>query len=326
MYARRRLLRGAAVAASAAAFGSVAHAASYPSRSVRVVVAFPPGGSADIIARIVAQELSLALHGSFYIENRGGAGGMVGTQEVARGAPNGYILLLGNSGALASGLSLYQDLQYDVMKDFAPIAMVADVTIVLAVKTSLPAGSVDDLVALAKAKPGTLNSAIPSAGSMHHLLTELFKLRTGIATQDVIYKGSSPAIEDLIAGRVDMDFDNLPALLPFIKAGRVKGLAVAAKTRSELLPDLPTMAEVGLPEVTASPWFALMAPAGTPPDIIQALNAELAGIMRSPEMKTRMEQQGANPLWSTPSACGEFIQGEIKKWAAVVKEAGIKPE
>jgi tripartite-type tricarboxylate transporter receptor subunit TctC len=324
VYARRRLLSGAVAMVAAAASSRSAAADSFPSRPVRLVVAFPAGGSADIIARMIAQELSQAFGQSFYIENRGGAGGVVGTQEVAHAAPNGYTLLLGNSGALASGLSLYPDLQYDVTRDFAPVALVADVTIVLAVNPSLPVKSVGDLVALAKSEPGKLNVAIPSAGSMHHLLTEQFKQETGVDITDVMYKGSSPAIVDLMAGQVDMDFDNLPALLPFIMSGRVKGLAVASKTRSELLPDVPTMTEAGLPELTASPWFAIVAPTGTPPDIVQRLNTEIVKIMMSPDMKARLAKQGANALWSTPGECGQFIQTEIVRWAKVAKASGIK--
>lgn len=298
----------------------------YPTKTVRLVIPFPPGGTTDIIGRMLAQKLSDAFGQAVIVDNKAGAGGLVGTDAVAKSAPDGHTLLLGNSGALATGLSLYPNVPYDVLRDFAPISLISDVTIVLAVNPSLPAKSGAELVAYAKANPGKLNVALPSIGSMHHLLTEMFKISAGVNIVNVPYKGSAPAIVDLMGGQVDMDFDNLPALLPYIKSGRVKGLAVASAARSEFLPELPTMKEAGLPEIVASPWFAMVAPVGTPRPIVDKVNREVVKIMRSDEMKQRLHSQGANPLWSTPEECGEFIRSEIVRWEKVVKASGARLE
>ncbi len=299
-------------------------AETYPNKPVRLVIPFPPGGTTDIVGRIVAQKLGEAFGKTFVVENKAGAGGLVGTDAVAKAAPDGYTLLLGNSGGLATSLSLFPSVPYDVRRDFAPISMVSDVTIVLGVNPTVPAKTVGELVEYAKKNPGKLNAALPAVGSMHHLLTESFKATAGIDVVSVPYKGSGPAVLDLIANHVQMDFDNLPALAPYIKSGQVRALAVASATRSQSLPDVPTMKEAGYPGSVASPWFALMAPAGTPAPIIRDLNAAVVKIMKSDWMREKLSSLGANALSSSPEECRDFIDSEIDRWAKVAKASGIK--
>jgi len=317
------LLFGMAAAVAPHASGA---ADKYPGSPIKIVVPFPPGGTTDIVARILAQKLSVALNNTVFVENKSGAGGIVGTDAVAKAAPDGYTLLLGNSGALATGLKLFPQLPYNVERDFEPISMVSDVTIALAVNPELPVKTVGELVAYAKKNPDKLNAAIPSVGSMHHLLTEKFKSLAGIKFVSVPYKGSGPAVQDLIADHVQMDFDNLPALSPFIAAGKARAIAVASAKRSEALPDVPTVKEAGYPDIVASPWFAMVAPARTPAAIITRLNSEVVKIMQSDEMKKKLNDLGANSLWSTPEECRTFIKHEIVRWGKVVDETGVKVE
>src|SRR6185436_16216213 len=226
-----------------------------------------------------------------------GAGGIIGTDAVAKAAPDGYTFLLGNSGALASGLSLYPSVPYDPAKDLASVAIVGDVTILLAVNPQVPAKTLRELIDLAKAKPGQLSVGIPSVGSIHHLLIEQMKKEAGISLINVPYKGSAPAVTDLVGGVVQIDLDNLPAMNQMVKAGRIRGIAVGSATRSSFLPDVPTFAEAGMPSMMASPWFALVAPAGTPAPIIERMNRELVAILKTPDIKEKFEAQGLNPRW-----------------------------
>lgn len=297
---------------------------SYPTKPVKLVVPFPPGGTTDIVARILAQKLGETFGKSFVVENKAGAGGLVGTDYVAKSEADGHTLLLGNSGALATALKLVPSVPYDVMRDFAPISMISDVTVVLAVHPSVPAKTVAELVAYARSRPGKLNIAIPSIGSMHHLLTEMFKISAGISAVSVPYKGSAPAVVDLMAGQVQVDFDNLPALATYVESGKVRALAVASAERSDFLPNIPSMKESGFPDIVASPWFAMVAPTGTPRPIIEKLNREIVRIMQSDDMKKRLRDQGANARWSTPEECRTFIRTEIDRWAEVVRKADLK--
>jgi tripartite-type tricarboxylate transporter receptor subunit TctC len=260
------------------------------------------------------------------IENRGGAGGLIGTDAVAKAPPDGYTLLVSNTSSLAAGLALRAKVPYDVLRDLTPVSLLADITIVLALHPSVPAKSPRELIALAKSRPGTLNAAVPGLGTLQHLLTEMFRLRAGVSLALVPYKGGAPALVELLAGQDDLAFINLPTLLEFIKAGRLRAIAVADAHRSEVLPDVPTLNEAGLPGLIASPWSAMMAPAATPSEIIARLNTEVVRIMRSADMKKYLASQGANPLWSTPEEARAFIRDEIAKWAKVAREAGIKPE
>lgn len=297
---------------------------SYPTKPVKLVVPFPPGGTTDIVARILAQKLGETFGKSFVVENKAGAGGLVGADYVAKSEADGHTLLLGNSGALATALKLVPSVPYDVMRDFAPISMISDVTVVLAVHPSVPAKTVAELVAYARSRPGKLNIAIPSIGSMHHLLTEMFKMSAGISAVSVPYKGSAPAVVDLMAGQVQVDFDNLPALATYVESGKVRALAVASTERSDFLPNIPSMKESGFPDIVASPWFAMVAPTGTPRPIIEKLNREIVRIMQSDDMKKRLRDQGANSRWSTPEECRTFIRTEIDRWAEVVRKADLK--
>jgi len=306
------------------ACSAVVCAQGYPNRTVRMVVPFPPGGTNDILARIVSERLQRVMGQSFAVENRGGAGGVIGADVVAKAAPDGYTLLLASSAPLAVGLSLYQKVPYDVMKDFAPVAMVADVTVVMVSYPGFKPQNVKEVVGYATANPGALRAALPALGSMHHLLTELFRLQTKTQINMIPYKGTGPAVADLIAGHVDVDIENLPAVIGHIRSGRLKALAVASAERSELLPDVATFKELGYPELVASPWFALVAPAGTPREIVSRLSETVNAFLREPETKELLAKQGANPMVYTPEQTGQMIRREIDKWAKVVKESGAK--
>lgn len=305
---------------------AAAVAQSYPNKPVRVIVPFPPGGTNDILGRMYAERMQRALGQPFLVENRGGAGGVIGAEVVAKAAPDGYTLLLASSAPLAVGLSLFKKVPYDVMKDFTPIGMVADVTVTLVVHPGFKAQSVKDIVAQAQANPGGVRAALPALGSMHHLLTELFRLQTNTKLNMIPYKGTGPAVADLIAGHVDIDFENLPAVISHIRAGKLRALAVATAERSEILPEVPTMKELGYPELVAAPWFALVAPAGTPREAVARLSEALNGWLKEPETKAALAKQGANPMIHTQEQTSNLIRQEIEKWARVVKESGAKLE
>jgi tripartite-type tricarboxylate transporter receptor subunit TctC len=309
-----------------ALFAAPVPAQTYPTKPVRIVMPFPTGGTNDIVARALAERLSQAYRQSFFVENRAGAGGLVGTDAVAKATPDGYTLLVSNAGSLGAGLSLYAKVPYDVLRDFAPVSLLADITIVLAVHPSVPSKNARELIALAKSQPGRLNAAIPGVGSIQHLVTALFRLRAGIDFVQVPYKGGGPALVDLMSGQADMSFINLPTIREFIRAGRLKAVAVASANRSDLLPDTPTLRESGLPDMVAAPWNAMMAPVATPREIVTRLNAEVVRIMRSPDMRQFLGAQGANALASTPEETHAFIREEIDKWARVVREAKIRLE
>lgn len=311
---------------SALLFATAVCAQAYPARSVRVVVPFPPGGTNDILGRIIAERLQRTLGQSFLIENRSGAGGVIGADAVAKSAADGYTLLLASSAPLAVGLSLYTKVPYDVLKDFTPVAMIADVTVVLVSYPGFKPQNVKEVVDYASANPGALRAALPALGSMHHLLTELFRLQTRTKFTMIPYKGTGPAITDLMAGHVDVDIENLPAVINHIRSGRLRAMAVASAERSELLPEVATFKELGYPELVAAPWFALVAPAGTPREMVARLNESVNTFLREPETKVLLAKQGANPMAYTPEQSGELIRKEIDKWARVVRESGAKLE
>lgn len=298
----------------------------YASKPIKLIVPFPTGGTNDIVARAVGDRLSKALKQQAIIENRGGAGGLIGTKVAASAPPDGYTLLVGNAGALAAGLGLYSTTPYNVLEDFIPISLLADITIVLAAHPALPAKSVKELIAFAKENPGKLNAALPGTNSIQHLLTEMFKRRAGIDIVNVPYNGGGPAMVDLVAGQNHISFVNLPTIRSFLIAGRLNSIAVASARRSELLPAVATLEESGLPGLTASPWNALLAPARTPREIVNRINREIVDMMHGAEMKKFMSDQGANALSSTPEETYAFIRDETLKWGKVIKEAGIKAE
>ncbi len=315
-----RFVAGALVAAFAAA----AFAQPYPSRPIRIVVPFPAGGTTDLIARAAGQKLTESLGQPVVVDNRPGAGGNIGAELVAKSAPDGYTLLMGTVGTHAINASLYPKMPYDHVRDFAPIILVAGVPNVLVVNPSLPVNSVQELIAYGKANPGKLNFASSGNGTSIHLSGELFKTMTGVQMAHIPYKGSAPALQDLAGGQVQLMFDNLPSALPLIKAGRLKALAVTSKTRAPALPDVPTVAESGLPGFEASSWFGLLAPAGTPQPVITKVNAEIAKWLATPEAKEKLTAQGANVVGGTPEDFARHIAAETAKWQKVVKESGAK--
>jgi tripartite-type tricarboxylate transporter receptor subunit TctC len=320
--------RGACVAVIAAmGFTSgLAQAQGYPTHSIRLIVPFPPGGATDIIARAVAQRWTETLGQSVVVENRPGAGGNIGSDVVAKATPDGYTLLMGTVGTHAINASLYTNMPYDHVKDFAPVILVAGVPNVMEVNPSVPAKTVQEFIAYAKANPGKLNFASSGSGTSIHLSGELFKVMTGVQMTHVPYKGSAPALTDLMGGQVQVMFDNLPPSLPHIKAGKLRPLAVTSATRAPALPDVPTVAESGVPGFEASSWFGVLAPAGTPRPIIDRLNGEVAKWLATPEAKERMLALGANAIGGSPEDFAAHIRAETAKWAKVVKESGAKAE
>lgn len=298
----------------------------YPSKPVRIVVPFPAGGTTDILAREVAQRLTQTLGQSFVVDNRPGAGGNIGAELVAKSPADGYTFLMGTVGTHAINASLYAKMPYDHVRDFAPVILVAGVPNVLEVNPAVPVSSVQELIAYAKANPGKLNFASSGSGTSIHLAGELFKVMTGVSMSHVPYKGSAPALADLAGGQVQLMFDNLPSSLQLIKAGKLRPLAVTSAQRSAALPDLPTVAEAGLPGFEATSWFGLLAPAGTPPEVIAKVNAEVAKWLASPEAKDKLASQGAIPAGGSSDDFARHIAAETAKWQKVVKASGAKVE
>ena len=297
-------------------------AADYPTKPIRLVVPFPPGGTTDILARAVAQKLSEAWNEQVVVDNRPGAGGNIGADLVAKAAPDGYTLVMGTVGTHAINPNLYAKMPYDHVKDFAPVILVAGVPNVLVVNPSLPVHSVKELIDYAKANPGKLNFASSGNGTSIHLSGELFKTMAGVQMTHVPYKGSAPALSDLMGGQVQLMFDNLPSSLGLIKAGKLRALAVTSASRAAALPDVPTIAESGLPGFEASSWFGILAPAGTPHEVVAKLNGAVAAWLATPEAKEKLLAQGAIAAGGTPEAFAKHIDSETAKWAKVVKASG----
>jgi tripartite-type tricarboxylate transporter receptor subunit TctC len=303
----------------------------WPAKPVKIVVPFAPGGTTDILARAIAPELSKAFGQSFIVENRAGAGGNVGADAVAKSAPDGYTLLMGTVGTHGINKALYPTLPYHPVKDFAPITLVAGVPNVMVMNAEkaakLKINSVPDFIQYAKSNPGKLNMASSGNGTSIHLAGELFKSMTGTYLVHFPYRGSSPALLDLIGGSMDVMFDNLPSALPHIKSGKLKALAVTSGQRSGALPDAPTVEAAGgaaLKGFEASSWFGLLAPAGTPVDVVNRVQQEVAKSFTKPEIKEKLLAQGAIPGGNTPAEFATFIDAEISKWAQVVKASGAK--
>ena len=301
----------------------------WPTKPVRIVVPFAPGGTTDILARVLAPELSKAFGQSFVVDNKAGAGGNIGAEIVAKSPADGYTLLMGTVGTHGINKSLYSKLPYDPQKDFAPITLVAGVPNVMVMNAkraqALGITSVPDFVRYAKSHPGQLNMASSGNGTSIHLAGELFKSRNGIFMTHIPFRGSGPALNDLIGGAVDVMFDNLPSAMPHIQSGALKAFAVTSAVRSAALPDAPTVAEAGnLPGFEASSWFGLLAPAGTPADVVNRLQQETAKALALPAVKERLQAQGAIPSGNTPADFTKLIDSEITKWAGVVKASGAK--
>jgi tripartite-type tricarboxylate transporter receptor subunit TctC len=303
-------------------FCATAFAQDYPSRPIRLIVTVPPGGAADFIARLVGGKLSESLGQPVLVENRGGAGGTIAADAVAKAAPDGYTLLQNSITTHGVGPHLYSKLPYDPVKDFAPVSGLALLPLVMAVNAELPAKSIQELLALSKSQ--NLNFASSGNGGAPHMAAELFKSVTGAPITHVPYKGSGPAVADLVGGRVQIMFDAPPSLIAHIRGGKLRVLAAASESRNRLLPEAPTFAELGYPKVSVSLWYGLLAPGGTPAAAITRLNAEVNKIVQSAEVRDRLLAQGAEPMTGTPEAFGEFMRAEMAKWAPVVKQAGVK--
>jgi len=301
-------------------------AQAYPTKPIRLVVPFPAGGPTDIVARTVSQKLSESLGQSVVIDIRGGAGGVIGTELVVKSPADGYTLLLGTIGGLAVAMSLYPGRGYDTLRDLAPITHGVTVTNILVVHPSLPVRSVKELLALARAKPGTLNYASSGSGTITNLAGELFKNLARVDIVHVPFKGGAPALTALLSGEVSMNFENSLIVLPHIKSGKVRALAVTGAQRSRSVPDLPTIAEAGLPGYSASGWYGFVAPAATPRDIVTRLAGEFNRILKQPDVVERLSAQGAEPVGGTPEQFGAFIRDEINKWAKLVKSANMQAE
>jgi tripartite-type tricarboxylate transporter receptor subunit TctC len=300
--------------------------AQYPAKPIRLVVPFPAGESVDATARLVGQSWSAALGQQIVIDNRGGAGGTIGSEAVAKSAPDGYTILWGNSGPLAIGPGLYKKLGYDVTKDFAPVSLVATLPFVLFASPMLPANSAGELVAYAKAHPGEINFGSTGVGSGLHLIAELFKTEAGIRIVHVPYKGVAQALPEIMSGKVQIAFNTIPAFLPHVRAGRLKALMITASSRSPLLPEVPTAPEAGLPGVIGTGWHAVVAPAGTPRDIVAKLNQTLAATVAAPDMRNALVAQGAQPVGGSPEELRAFMQDEAKKWARVIEVSGARAD
>jgi tripartite-type tricarboxylate transporter receptor subunit TctC len=300
-------------------------AGDFPDKPIRLIVPFPAGGPNDIIARVIGQRMSELIKQPVVIENRGGQAGVLGTDAVAKAKPDGYTIAISSAGALTISPNM-ERIAYDTLKDLQPITLVAEVPEMLVVATSVPAHDMNELIALAKAQPGKLNFASTGPGSMPHLAGELLKLTARIDIVHVPYRGAAPAVNDLLAQQVQMVFLDLPVLLPQIRAGALRAIAIGAPQRAPTAMEVPTTAEVGMPELLAENWYGMVAPAGTPPAIVANLNRIATEAMRDPAVKEKLASQGAELIGDTPEHFRSFIAAEIAKWAKVIKDAGIPTE
>lgn len=299
-------------------------AQAYPNRPVKLIVPYPPGGGTDIAARWIADKLGDRLRQTVFVDNRAGANGNLGTDFIAKAAPDGYVIGMATPGPVTVGRSLYADLLYDPQKDLVPIILANESPIVLVVNPAVSAKSLKDLVASAKSKPGKLSAALVSTGSVPHLLTEMLKISAGINVLDVPYKGGAPAALDVIGGQVDILFSVLPLVLPNIKAGQLRALVIASKTRSSLIPDVPTTAEEGYGDVIGSAWNGIVAPASTPQEIVDKLNLETSQILATKDTEQRFNELGMEPVGGTPQSFANYLQAESEKWAEVITTAHLR--
>jgi tripartite-type tricarboxylate transporter receptor subunit TctC len=320
----KRLIVALALAALAVVSG--ASFAQYPVKPVRIVVPYPPGGTTDILARLVATRLTDKLGQTFVVENRPGAAGAIGSQAVAKSAPDGYTLVMGTVSSHGINSALYKSLPYDPVKDFAPVTNVASTPNVITVNPDVPVKNLGELLKLAREKPGKLNFGSTSQGGSPHMSAELLKMMTGVDMVHVPYKGAGPMLADLIGGQVQIGFDNLPSSMSHIRSGKVRAIAVTTPARWPGAPEIPTVAESGVAGYEVSGWFGLLAPAGTPKPVIDVLYAALSEILKQPEVQKQMLELGAAPVGNAPDAFGRQIAGEVEKWKKVVATTGVKAE
>jgi len=316
----------AALALAVLAFASGTSFAQYPVKPVRIVVPYPPGGTTDILARLVATRLTDKLGQTFVVENRPGAAGAIGSQAVAKSAPDGYTLVMGTVSSHGINSALYKSLPYDPVKDFAPVTNVASTPNVITVNPDVPVKNLGELLKLAREKPGKLNFGSTSQGGSPHMSAELLKMMTGVDMVHVPYKGAGPMLADLIGGQVQIGFDNLPSSMSHIRSGKVRAIAVTTPARWPGAPEIPTVAESGVAGYEVSGWFGLLAPAGTPKPVIDVLYAALSEILKQPEVQKQMLELGAAPVGNAPDAFGRQIAGEVEKWKKVVATTGVKAE
>ena len=321
----RKLAAVAATLLIAVAVTAPAAAQGFPSRPLKIVATFEPGGASDILARLLAPRLAESLGQPVLVENRPGAGGNTGTDYVAKSAPDGHTLVMGYIGTHAVNPTLYPKIPFDAVRDFAPVAFVASIPSALVVHPSVPAKSVPELVALAKSRPGALNYGSGGSGTAPHLGAELFKLMAGVDLVHVPYKGSGPAVTDLLSGQLSLMFNTMIQTIPHVQSGKLRALAVTSARRSAALPELPTVAEAGLPGYAMVGWFGVLAPAGTPKEAVARLNGDILKALALPDVKERLAKLGSEPTdIRTPEQFGDYIKAEIAKWARVVKAAGMR--
>ena len=311
---------------AALAISAAAHAQVYPAKPLRMIVAYPPGGGTDIVGRMLAQKLGESLGQSVVVENRGGASGNIGTELAARAAPDGYTILMGNVAPNAINVSLFKELPFDPVADFAPVSLVASTPNILVVHPSTRARTVKEVIALAKAKPGAFNFASAGVGSSSHLAGELFRILASADIVHVPYKGAGPAMVDVLSGQVQLYFATMPAAMPHVKTGKLAPVAVTSARRSQALPDLPTIAESGVPAYEASTWYGVLAPAHTPSAVVARLHGDIAKILADAALHARLADQGFDPVGNSPEEFGAYIKSEILKWGKVIRDAGIRPE
>jgi tripartite-type tricarboxylate transporter receptor subunit TctC len=319
--------RGAVLlcAVALAAHAAPATAQTYPSRTIRMVVGFTPGGGTDIMARLIASKLPEVLGQPVVVENRPGAATNIANEMVARSAPDGYTLLVATS-VVAINMALYKKLPYDTVRDFAPVSLFAESPNVVVVSNKVAARTLQELVALARARPGVLNYSSAGSGTSQHMSGELLKLRTGTDIVHVPFKGTAPSLTAVMGGDVDISFANIPAIIQHVRAGRLRPLALSGDRRSDLMPEVPTVAEAGVPGGTVGVWYGVLAPAATPREIVDALSTAIVKIAHSPDMKQRLVEQGAEAVGSTPEAFGKLLREEVVRWTEVVNAAGIKAD
>lgn len=297
----------------------------YPTRPVRMIVPFPAGGVADVLGRMTAQRLSAQYGQQVVVENRGGSGGHVGAELAARAAPDGYTIMFGTIGIHAA-YGIYSKLSYDPAKDLQPVILLADMPNILVVHPSVPAKTTREFIALAKARPGELNFGTAGAGSSTHMIAELFNVVAGTKLQHVPYKGSAPAMADLLGGQIHLMFENLPVAIQHVRSGRIRAIGMTSKQRSPSMPEVPTIAESGVPDYEATAWFTIGAPAKAPADIVRKLNSDIDAWLKSPDMQAKWRDMGVTPLGGSPEFAAKFFASETVKWNRVIKAAGIRAD